>query len=80
MICYLVFCMTFVRTRQVLTDVLTQLERCVDDSYYLCFGSPAWVPGLRIDPLRFLAGCKKRLNHRTPQPPRSHLITDNGLE
>jgi len=30
---------------------------------------PVWVPGLRIDPLRLLAGCRKR------QPNQLHLST-----
>jgi len=38
-----------------------------------------WVPELRIDQLRLLAGCRKR-RLGTPQPPWPHLIIDDGLE
>jgi len=31
----------------------------------LCF-YPVWVPGLRIDPLRLLAGCRKRRLNQAP--------------
>jgi len=27
---------------------------------------PVWVPGLRIDPLRLLAGCRKRRLNQAP--------------
>jgi len=45
--------------------------------------NPVWVPGLRIDPLHLLAGCRKRRLNQTPlglRPPWPHRITDNGLE
>jgi len=30
------------------------------------FVHPVWVPGLRIDPLRLLAGCRKRRLNQAP--------------
>jgi len=32
----------------------------------LCVASPVWVPGLRIDPLHLLAGCRKRQLYQAP--------------
>jgi len=31
-----------------------------------CRDDPVWVPGLRIDPLRLLAGCRKRRLNQAP--------------
>jgi len=45
--------------------------------------SPVWVSGLRIEPLRFLTGCRKRrVNLQAPLNLRAwpHLISDVGLE
>jgi len=44
--------------------------------------APVWVPGLRIDLLRFLAGCRKRRLNQAPLNLCAwpHLIIDDGLE
>jgi len=34
--------------------------------YVSCLIPPVWVPGLRIDPLRLLAGCRKRRLNQAP--------------
>jgi len=35
------------------------------EAVFNLFG-PVWVPGLRIDPLRLLAGCRKRRLNQAP--------------
>jgi len=41
-----------------------------------------WLPGVRIDPLCLLAGCRKWRLNQAPLNVRAwpHLITDDGLE
>jgi len=34
--------------------------------FVLSAGCPVWVPGLRIDPLRLLAACRKRRLNQAP--------------
>jgi len=43
-----------------MTTKLSTAEISFSHSY------PAWVPGLRIDPLRLLAGCRKRRLNQAP--------------
>jgi len=43
---------------------------------------PVWVPGVRIDPLRLLAGCRKRRLNQAPLNIRAwlHPNGDDDLE
>jgi len=36
------------------------------DGPFFAVNDPVWVPGLRIDPLRLLAGCRKRQLNQAP--------------
>jgi len=45
-------------------------ERRVPQAWSEHLEYPVWVPGLKIDPLRLLAGCRKRRLNQAPLNPR----------
>jgi len=56
-------------------------DRARDDFWQHLYHFLRVVAGFRIDPLHFLAGCrKKRIHPGTPQSPWPHPNSDDGLE
>jgi len=47
-----------------MTGLPSAEDRRMIDS--VVWAHPVWVPGLRIDPLRLLAGCRKRRLNQAP--------------
>jgi len=45
--------------------IITEMSKHFSSLVFLEL-NPVWVPGLRIDPLRLLAGCRKRRLNQAP--------------
>jgi len=52
--------------RFLLPDGSTNVSQCLIYIFLCLFSHPMWVPGLRIDPLHLLAGCRKRRLNQAP--------------
>jgi len=61
---------------------VSQLQMCIVQSKHLEPTWGMWVPGVIVDPLCFLAGCRKRRLKQAPLILHAwpHQITDGGLE
>jgi len=51
-------------TRTAIQDAMYEIVHTQDTD--IDWNPPVWVPGLRIDPLRLLAGCRKRRQNQAP--------------